>query len=492
MTALTLVISMLFASVVTVQGTPESLPLRATFEDAGANVDWVSGQAVVIMENGDVWVFTPNVAYATLNEEVVHLSTPVVLVNDRMFISANDVAFLRDSDEVIAARDSSHGLMALDFLRHMNDNLPYRVPFSYREQEAALWIADELLAMDFDADAIRIQEFTDADVDWYDPFEYGWELAEYWGQRDGVQLRQNRTSQNVILTIPGQSDSTIVVGAHYDSYAGPGAMDNAAGVALLMESAYHMQYADNYHTLVYVFFGSHELGNWGARYFYDALTQQERDNIVLMINADGIIAGPYLMYAAATGAGPGFEAHPFVVEAILAEPLAEIEAALEQIGLEALLAVMGMDEIGIESPEQLIEILFADIAVPPVAVLAMWEAIPTSTSMQIDIVAKTLSAQNNFEFLAMPNGIFCPVDHIVFLMDGHTVIYLAGLFEMPETASNMEFLLVHEPDNNLFGYVHHTANDNFDYIEALMPGMMLNNLRAFGLFLEGVLLEQFN
>lgn len=68
-----------------------------------------------------------------------------------------------------------------------------------------------------------------------------------------------------------------------------------------------------------MFFGVHELGNWGALYFYNSLTQQRQDNIVMMINADALVGGPYLMYSATTGVGPGFEALPFVVEAIAAD-----------------------------------------------------------------------------------------------------------------------------------------------------------------------------
>ena len=92
--------------------------------------------------------------------------------------------------------------------------------------------------------------------------------------------------------------------------------------------------------------------------------------------------------------------------------------------------------------------------------------------------------------MSIPEGIVIPTDQIVFLLEGHTVLYLASLSRMPETQSNMEFLLAQE--NELFGHFIHTPNDNFSYIEAFSPGMMRDNLRAFSLLLEEILLAQFN
>jgi hypothetical protein len=168
-----------------------------------------------------------------------------------------------------------------------------------------------------------------------------------------------------------------------------------------------------------------------------------------------------------------------------------MEAALEQFGFEGTLAILEMDGMGIESPEQLKEIFIAGANVPPLAVFAMWEAIPTPASAQIDTIANTLNAQNDFALLGIPSGIVTPTDQIVFLLEGHMVLYLAGLARMPETAqSNMEFLLAQE--NELFGHFIHTTNDTFAYIEAFIPSVMETNLRAFSLLLEEILMEKFN
>jgi len=383
-----------------------------------------------------------------------------------------------------------HGAPALSLTRFMSDNLRYRIAFSYRERDAAAWIVEELLAIGFDWQDIRVQEFAYADVSWFCPFGFGWAEAEQWSRQGGIPLRQDRMSQNVIVTIPGQSERFIVAGAHYDSYLSAGASDNASGVALLLESAYRMRGADNYHTIVYAFFGAEELGLWGARYFHDSLSPRELDNLVMMVNADGVIDGPYLMYAAAAGSGPGFEFLPNFIEVVAATAAAQIEAMLAQIGFEALLGAMGMAGMGIESPEQLIEIVVAqNSAVPPVAVFSMWEPAPTPASAQIDGIASALSAQNDFELLAIPRGIVYPTDQMVFLLEGHMVVVLAGLARVPGQ-DNMEFLMAR--DNGLVSHFLHTASDEFSYIEAFSPGMMGRNLRAFSLLLEGILLEKFD
>jgi len=451
------------------------VPLRTTAYDNGFAVEWDGNNQAVILTNEAGVTHTVSLAGSGGFNRDGRVHIPVSYAMELF-------------------GEGGHGLMALNIAYYMSRNLPYRASFSYREQESAQWIAQELLDMGFSADQVQIQGFHYDDVSWFDPFHYGWDVAEYWGQRENVTLRADRMSQNVILTIPGQSDSFIVVGAHNDSYPSPGISDNTAGIGLLMESAYRMKDADNYHTIKYVFFGAHELGNWGALYFYNSLTQQQQDNIVMMINADALVGGPYLIYSAATGVGPGFEALPFVVEAIAADVTEQIEGMVAQVGFEAALAMMELDGMGIESLEMLIQILVSQIAgeMPPVAVFAMWETLSTPATAQVDAIAANLNAQNNFDLMGIPYGVFCPVDHIVFLMDGHTVVYLAGLAHMPVAGDVMQFLAAHDPVNNIFGHFFHTADDNFDYIDALMPGMIQSNLRAFNLLLEEILLTQFN
>jgi len=193
-----------------------------------------------------------------------------------------------------------HGEIAVSYIRHINDYLYGRVAFTYREKYKARWIVEELLSMGFSWDDIEIQEFDFEDVSDILFNNWGWtwqDLVQY-GIFRNLAVRSPRTSQNVVLTIPGQSDRVIIVGAHYDSYPYAGANDNASGTALLLESAKRMRELDNYYTIVYVFFGAHEVGMLGAYYYAGSLSPAQHENILFMINADVIITGPYMFYAA--------------------------------------------------------------------------------------------------------------------------------------------------------------------------------------------------
>jgi len=219
----------------------------------------------------------------------------------------------RATSPATVARDASvdvqtapHGYIAMGYIMYMNDNLYGRAPFTYQELEAALWITQQLLDMGYAQEDIEMQQFSWDDV-------YQWVLRQWswnhWATLEAhsffreFSAREGRISQNVILTVPGQSRYVIVVGAHYDSFLFPGASDNASGVALLLESAERMLHQDNYHTIVYVFFGAEEAGILGSYFFLDSLTYEQRDNIIFMVNADVLFEGPYPLYAAGYSQG---------------------------------------------------------------------------------------------------------------------------------------------------------------------------------------------
>jgi len=212
-----------------------------------------------------------------------------------------------DFDSILISADTPHGYIGHFYVRYISTYLPSRVPFTYRELDAALWIVQMLHAKGFDESQVQLQTFSYYDViDWDDYF--GWGLP---GLNDitqqcwtaGHELRLY--SQNVILTIPGRSTQTIIIGAHYDSLRYEGTSDNAAGVALLMENAQRMLAYDNYYTLTYVFFGANEVGILGTFYFYESLSTEERENIIFYINADSLLEGPAL--AISSGAGYDFQ-----------------------------------------------------------------------------------------------------------------------------------------------------------------------------------------
>jgi len=101
---------------------------------------------------------------------------------------------------------------------------------------------------------------------------------------------------NIIVEKKGVKypDEIIVVGAHYDTvYGVKGGVDNAGGVALLMELAKSLSSMDLKRTVRFVFFTGEELGLRGS-FNYVEKHRDEVEKIMMMINLDvngGAIGG---------------------------------------------------------------------------------------------------------------------------------------------------------------------------------------------------------
>lgn len=104
---------------------------------------------------------------------------------------------------------------------------------------------------------------------------------------------EKRTGYNIIGTIEGKSNETIVMGGHYDSVpAGPGAGDNGSGTATLLELARVMaSQPQPEHTLVFIAFDAEELGLLGSRAYVNDLSAVQVANILAMLNFDMLGAG---------------------------------------------------------------------------------------------------------------------------------------------------------------------------------------------------------
>ena len=434
---------------------------------------------------------------------------------------------LWEKERFLDIRDASfstelpHGQISVNYIEYMSDNLCARSAFTYRELEAATWIVEELLAMGHDWDNITAQEFTYWDVR---ESEVGMFGLSWWNvmspmilgfDRD-YQLRADRVSQNVILTIPGQSERKIIVGAHYDSPPVSGASDNASGTALLLESAQRMLDMDNYHTIVYVFFGAEEVGLIGAYWYYEMLTEAERNNIVMMINADVLIEGPYIIYGA-MGAPEIDEADiPAIFDAMaeimfesmfkmfyewLNEDDENITIALyDGRNIEELLEEEGktLEEL----VEMMVENSIAHLKTLSSAQLAMQanfmgllDANLNDEVQQINSIAAELNRTYNLGILSIADAAMVSSDQLVFLFEGHTVVQFVGL----ERMGNLEAVLGEHYDSifpwpifeDFAATILHSPLDEFHTIESIWPGMMLNNMRAFSKLLEGILTAEF-
>ena len=100
------------------------------------------------------------------------------------------------------------------------------------------------------------------------------------------------SSANIVAIKKGTSSQEIIVGAHYDSSdAGPGADDNASGVAVMLEVAKLVQNAATPYTIRFIAFGAAESGLLGSYAYLNQMSQQEFENIIAMIDLDSLIAG---------------------------------------------------------------------------------------------------------------------------------------------------------------------------------------------------------
>ena len=96
------------------------------------------------------------------------------------------------------------------------------------------------------------------------------ELVERGASRVRLILRQEkekRISRNLILRIDGsqRADEVLTVSAHYDSVPeGPGAYDNMAGAAIVMELCRYFSVHRPSRTMEFLWFGAEEKGLYGS------------------------------------------------------------------------------------------------------------------------------------------------------------------------------------------------------------------------------------
>ena len=113
-----------------------------------------------------------------------------------------------------------------------------------------------------------------------------------------IRLQQEEyegQSWNVVLDLPGETDETIVLTAHYDSTSlSNGAYDNMSGSAGILAVAEHFAKNPHRRGLRFVWCGSEERGLLGSKAFCEQ--EDNLKNVVLNINLDmiGSIMGKFI------------------------------------------------------------------------------------------------------------------------------------------------------------------------------------------------------
>jgi len=166
----------------------------------------------------------------------------------------------------------------------LRTELQNRHAFTRTERATAEWIREQLLSFGIEEDQIELQEFTKPDAE---EFTIPW----YFSEPDVADGERTEVSQNVIVTIPGNTDETVLIATHYDAVQvfemNPGdAFDNAIGVSTALDLAQWIVDADLDYTVQIVFLGAETYGLLGSNYFFNNFPEEDVANISFMINLD--------------------------------------------------------------------------------------------------------------------------------------------------------------------------------------------------------------
>jgi Iap family predicted aminopeptidase len=102
--------------------------------------------------------------------------------------------------------------------------------------------------------------------------------------------------RNVLAELPGESDETVIVCAHYDSaWRATGAVDNASGVEAMRRIADRLAGRRHRRTFLAIGFGAEEFGLAGSRFFVtDARTRGELGRVAAVVNLECLGRGERL------------------------------------------------------------------------------------------------------------------------------------------------------------------------------------------------------
>jgi len=112
------------------------------------------------------------------------------------------------------------------------------------------------------------------------------QLFQQVGCRTETQ-RVDRRSANVMCTLPGETDATILIGGHFDfANEGTGIVDDWSGVSLLPSLYQTLKDKPHKHTYEFVAFANEERGLIGSSHYVKKLSKEQRAGIAAFINLE--------------------------------------------------------------------------------------------------------------------------------------------------------------------------------------------------------------
>jgi hypothetical protein len=147
------------------------------------------------------------------------------------------------------------------------------------------------------------------------------------GERLREQSVEESALPNVICTLPGRSNSIIIVGAHFDhAPKGNGVVDNWSGASLLPSLYESLSSIPREHTYIFIGFTDEEKGFVGSTHYAERLTEDEVGRIQGMINMDTLGLGPTEIWAS--------KSDPELVQEVT-EVASELKLPLREMNVDA-------------------------------------------------------------------------------------------------------------------------------------------------------------
>ena len=105
--------------------------------------------------------------------------------------------------------------------------------------------------------------------------------------------RSGLESRNVVADLAGETETIVIVGAHYDvdPNARAGANDNTSGTAVMLALAEALAERPLPFTLRFIAFGAEELGLYGSRHYVARLGDDAAEQVRVMVNFDTVGTG---------------------------------------------------------------------------------------------------------------------------------------------------------------------------------------------------------
>lgn len=119
---------------------------------------------------------------------------------------------------------------------------------------------------------------------------------------DEIKVESSNGVRNIVLTRKGETDETVIIGAHYDKVsAGCGMIDNWSGVVILAHMYRTIKSSSTKKTYIFVAFDREEEGLRGSGAMAKAIPKDERAKYCSMVNLDSFGLGyPLILENAST------------------------------------------------------------------------------------------------------------------------------------------------------------------------------------------------